>query len=244
MTYRGPWNAAGLRHRQTPRRYKPVAPIGEPQDFATPEMRARSRARYATSIYLETGHVSTCAHCGYHVCSCSDGPLTLDKAISRAKAGERQAEAHRASMQPQGGTAASTCNHSGIGLLGCEVCDQLAKVRQASERASGRSASSGVTEKAEDSDLASSKSMAYSQPSAETGINQTQGVMFEGRALKVGDQIVNKDTRDSLYALVLGVTAHTVTYQWFDALGPADDTPWTRPSREIDPADGWMRYRP
>lgn len=144
MTYRGPWNAAGLRHRQTPRRYKPVAPIGEPQDFATPEMRARSRARYATSIYLETGHVSTCAHCGYHVCSCSDGPLTLDKAISRAKAGERQAEAHRASMQPQGGTAASTCNHSGIGLLGCEVCDPLAKVRQASERASGRSASSGI----------------------------------------------------------------------------------------------------
>lgn len=315
MTYRGPWNAAGLRHRQTPRRYKAVAPVGDHelnvQGHGLPE---------GTYRYLENGkrvsitlredrptwpgvEPEVCPGCKVHVCSC-EKPKQSD--VCSACANGRTCiyltttgkscinydgaelfqvahpdgptdEAHRAAMQPQGGTAAewlgtqpprfergpglhcfesagsaltvdqalarlaafkpaatSACNHSGIGLLGCELCDPLAKVRQASERVRpvvgihalctpctgklpgeahycrqgecqcaecrayqksiGRewvgSASSDLTGgKTRITSNTDSASMTYSQPSTETGINQTQGVMFEGTPLMIGDYV-------------------------------------------------------
>lgn len=148
MTYRGPWNAAGTRHRQTPRKYRACGPVGEKRMLGAPR---------ATDM--------VCHGCGYHVCSCekSKGDWQVHRP-GEPNANERKAvdrylvsriadevlkqampeqvahpdgpneEAHRASMQPEGGTAAETCNHTGIGLPGCEVCDPLAKVRQAGER--------------------------------------------------------------------------------------------------------------
>jgi hypothetical protein len=56
MTYRGPWNAAGMRHRQTPRTYKPCKPVGDASNKNAPE----------------------CIGCSMHVCSCKKPTAKFD----------------------------------------------------------------------------------------------------------------------------------------------------------------------
>jgi len=74
-----PWAMASLRHRQTPRKYREVGPIGDAYK-ACP-------VRYADSQWQQV----TCPGCGYHSCSCETFsgasrpalkpqlPITLDK---------------------------------------------------------------------------------------------------------------------------------------------------------------------
>lgn len=79
------------------------------------------------------------------------------------------------------------CDHTGIGLPGCEICDPVAKTRQRIERVS--SASSCLAGKDQGTRQELSVSMGSRQTSAESGINQTREVIFEGRPLRVGDQV-------------------------------------------------------
>ena len=103
--YRGPWNAAGHRHRQTPRRYVPVGPVGEHQPIGE-----------VNQPFLwnpETGERSarTCQLCGYHECSClANRSVTLDKAISRAHALNAQSLSSGPPRFAQGpGLTCTTC---------------------------------------------------------------------------------------------------------------------------------------
>jgi hypothetical protein len=58
--YRGPWNAAGVRHRQTPRVYKPCKPVGSNEDIECSVARGE----------IPLPKWTCCKGCGHHMCSC------------------------------------------------------------------------------------------------------------------------------------------------------------------------------